>query len=1342
MNNIEMSNKSYRGKKNNDTGSVFRSMPLLCLSAIAAFSLCAVAVAALTGKPVAEPDGSAFATALFNHLRSDPAFSVDDLVERYIYDQNIFTYIAPPAAGYTLFQPGATLYLPDKNEFSRDFLDNLVSSEESGDHCAFIWIYEDALSPGRELVIRNDYDVELARIAREPGYTPDWVVNRIYPNLALYPLAYQKYLAEIFDPARICMRYTLIAGDSALVDYVDLKTEKFLLSRSLASMQPATMGRGIPASHSLTNLMFTAVEPQTNNTVNLTIGWPDSGLPTNRLEIFTCDNLSTGLWNSATVVTINLATNRYLWTDSTTAPRRFYHCFALQDSDGDGITTGHEKLFYGTDPALYDTDVDGLSDSFELFENSYTNTILGGPATLWTDPLVKDSDGDGLDDGEERLLGTDPWRIDSDGDLLSDYEEVNGNPATDPLDPDSDDDGLTDYEEQVLGTNPLKADTDGDGLTDYEEVNGDPATNPLLWSSDSDNLSDAQEILLGTDPFSADTDGDGLPDDAEAVQVASRPFSWEWHTLTNAVNIFTHMPDGTTGGFVSELALPFPVTVGGAVHTNIALSLDGYLFLLKSGEALPSELTVAPSNLSTTALNSPHEFIAPYWSDLRAFPSYAGSSIKMAEIAPTNGNRRCVIEYKNLCATGIGTYADHISFQIVLTDNPTNNLITVNYNDIAPVLNGANACIGIQRSGAQQYVRASYSYNQPGSIYSGLSLAFALNPGTNPLEKDSDHDGLTDYEEVNGIPATDPRQPDTDGDGLTDKWERDNNMNPAVNNDTDGIPNNGANEDFDGDGLTNAQENDLGTSGTSGDSDGDLIGDAAELANGSDPNNSESSSSGDLVRAEFYFGDHSGSSSEKYCLRLSPMNGIDPRGTISMVNLNYGQCETKTNLLYRGEEYTLTLEHAGTTESGSPDYDYILRVTVPQPRVIDDPDTIICENEDSTSFYAQGKQAYIRIGGLDLDIDLDYDGTVNNDGSEEQTEAGLGAFTAVSNRVAIALRSTDFVTWTGTAELVVPSGIEVYSAQIGGTPLSTLTFSSSSLPQTLYVTSSEPGEYTLKLVPQGLNSGDAVKLTVVKVDMKVSHPQNPGPTGSAAKYINSPNIGSANNLFSTWQNELFQASVNIEPVELVDNLPAGFIKWIVAGFTISDNTTEYIFAWSSSGIKEIVIELSSCGITKKVCVDIPNVGVLGQTAAAMLVGPTAATLIASYAQDSIDYSNNNFPIGPHRDAYRHAYWNSLSASHILVTKQQALLVTTGHEHDNRDDDHQQAFNSTMDLHNNSVGIAINHTTFLGTPDEAVIQNDISLQYSNGGLWIWDGGGSQENSEGILVQSNGLKIYSK
>ena len=58
--------------------------------------------------------------------------------------------------------------------------------------------------------------------------------------------------------------------------------------------------------------------------------------------------------------------------------------------------------------------------------------------------LDMDTDGDGLSDGEERMYwGTDHQNLDTDGDGLSDGEEVLTY-GTDPTNPDSDDDGLTD----------------------------------------------------------------------------------------------------------------------------------------------------------------------------------------------------------------------------------------------------------------------------------------------------------------------------------------------------------------------------------------------------------------------------------------------------------------------------------------------------------------------------------------------------------------------------------------------------------------------------------------------------------------------------------------------------------------------------------------------------------------------------------------------------------------------------------------------------------------------------------------------------------------------------------
>ena len=73
------------------------------------------------------------------------------------------------------------------------------------------------------------------------------------------------------------------------------------------------------------------------------------------------------------------------------------------------------------------------------------------------------------------------------------------------------------------------------------------------------------------------------------------------------------------------------------------------------------------------------------------------------------------------------------------------------------------------------------------------------------MDKDTDGDGLTDYEEIY-LTWTDPLLTDTDGDGIND-----------------------AEEDLDGDGLTNKNEIMLGTDPASADTDGDNLTDYEEL---------------------------------------------------------------------------------------------------------------------------------------------------------------------------------------------------------------------------------------------------------------------------------------------------------------------------------------------------------------------------------------------------------------------------------------------------------------------------------------------------------------------------------
>ncbi len=188
------------------------------------------------------------------------------------------------------------------------------------------------------------------------------------------------------------------------------------------------------------------------------------------------------------------------------------------DSDGDGLSDGEEVNTYGTNPLDRDSDNGGLSDGGEIW--TYSNPNVGGD-----DPLPPpDTDGDRVHDVDEVALGTDPALADTDSDGIPDGAEVH-DLGTDPTSADTDGDGIDDGDELYLGTDPLRPDTDGDGLSDGDEVNGtgplagSGTTNPLDRDSDADGLSDGQEALVhDTDPGDDDSDSD-LLSDGEEVQV-------------------------------------------------------------------------------------------------------------------------------------------------------------------------------------------------------------------------------------------------------------------------------------------------------------------------------------------------------------------------------------------------------------------------------------------------------------------------------------------------------------------------------------------------------------------------------------------------------------------------------------------------------------------------------------------------------------------------------------------------------------------------------------------------------------------------------------------------------
>lgn len=106
----------------------------------------------------------------------------------------------------------------------------------------------------------------------------------------------------------------------------------------------------------------------------------------------------------------------------------------------------------------------------------------------------------------------------------------------------------------------------------------------------------------------------------------------------------------------------------------------------------------------------------------------------------------------------------------------------------------------------------------PDSDNDGLPNIAEPASGTDPYNADSDDDSLGDGAEL--AAATNPLDDDTDGDGLLDGYEVANGLDPSSSD---------AQGDLDQDGLTNTQEQELGTQAQVADTDGDGLNDGLEV---------------------------------------------------------------------------------------------------------------------------------------------------------------------------------------------------------------------------------------------------------------------------------------------------------------------------------------------------------------------------------------------------------------------------------------------------------------------------------------------------------------------------------
>ena len=486
------------------------------------------------------------------------------------------------------------------------------------------------------------------------------------------------------------------------------------------------------------------------------------------------------------------------------------------DTDGDGTPDGADDFPLDPDEDT-DTDYDGIGDNEDQDDDNDgipdEDEIRDG-----TDPLDRDSDGDGVNDGEEVSDGTDPNNPDTDGDGSPDGEDdfpldpsedsdTDGDGVGDNTDADDDGDGVSDADEITDGTDPNNPDTDGDGIPDGQDdfpLDGDESTDtdgdgigdnedsdddndgvldtdeiadgtdPLDADSDDDGLNDGEEDSLGSDPNNPDTDGDGIPDNEDDF-----PLDANEDTDTDGDGVGDNTDTDDDGDGVSDA----DEVADGTDPLNPDSDGDG----LDDGEERDRGTDPTDPDTDNDGLNDGDEIeegTDPLNPDTDGDGSPDGEDdfpLDSSEDTDTDSD-------------GIGDNTD--------TDDDGDGI-----------------------SDSEEIADGTDPFN-PDSDGDGLDDGEERDRGTDPLDPDTDGDGTADGED--DFPLDPDEDTDTDGDGIGDVADTDDDNDGVSDIDEIYDGTNPRNSDTDGDGVSDGDERDRGTDPLNPDSDNDGIPDGQD----------------------------------------------------------------------------------------------------------------------------------------------------------------------------------------------------------------------------------------------------------------------------------------------------------------------------------------------------------------------------------------------------------------------------------------------------------------------------------------------------------------------------------
>ncbi len=543
-------------------------------------------------------------------------------------------------------------------------------------------------------------------------------------------------------------------------------------------------------------------------------------------------------WNTQLAFDVMYDANRFYWTPNTT------------------FIEGACGVIHAADDLGYN--VTDVIDSFEQV------------GVICNNLPARDDDEDGMSDYWEQSFGLDPTDAsdasgDLDGDTLSNLVEFQLN--TLPNNNDSDTDTLTDGDEvNVYNTDPTKIDSDDDDLADNLEVNT-YLTDPNLSDTESDGMSDGWEVLYGLDPLTDDSaldpDNDGRSNVVEFQQGTNPVISDVIDTESNnSIAEAQNVDAGFNLYFSDEIGDQTTNTSQVMPHVSIIGSGD------ESYDYFEFSISVAPSQVifdidhGSGNSGSFDSYLRLYDGEGNMLAANDDASTSYGESGSTSG----LDSFLTHTFSQVGTYYIKVSrYSDSVIPNNADYTLHISIEDPFPDSDDDGMpdtwedLYGLDKNDPSDAALDNDSDN--------LSNLAEFEAETNPLEADTDSDGLSDGDEVLihltspiledsdfdslsdgdeiNTHLSNPLSADTDADGLLDGEEINVYNSDVNNNDTDAdglhdgfevlygfdvlIDDGAAALDTDNDGLTTLEEFTLTTNPLVADTDGDEISDGDEV---------------------------------------------------------------------------------------------------------------------------------------------------------------------------------------------------------------------------------------------------------------------------------------------------------------------------------------------------------------------------------------------------------------------------------------------------------------------------------------------------------------------------------